>query len=118
MCKALNLNRSTYYYSEIDKKVDTELENAVIHEFYLSRRNFGTRKLKRQLARKQNGHEAIRVSRKRIGDIMKKYSLVSKYTLKHRKKRQQVDLRRIRIFHTDYTEEKTMPKNLLKPDGC
>ena len=71
--------------------IDTELENAVIHEFYLSRQNYGTRKLKQVLNRKQNGHDAFRVSRRRIGKIMKKYSLVSRYTLK-RRKRQRVDI--------------------------
>ena len=87
MCETLSLGRSSYYYKETEKTNDTELENAIIHEFYLSRRNYGTRKLKRQLARAQNGHSAYRVSRRRIGKIMEKYSLVSKYTLKHRKRR-------------------------------
>jgi len=89
MCKALKLNRSSYYYKEAEKRVDTELENAVIHEFYLSRRCYGTRKLKRQLSRAQNGHEALRVSRRRIRNIMEKYTLVSKYTLKQKGKRKQ-----------------------------
>jgi transposase InsO family protein len=83
----LKLNRSSYYYNEKEKAYDAELENAVIHEFCLSRQNYGTRKLKQVLRRKQNGHEALRVSRRRIGNIMKKYSLVSKYTLRRRKKR-------------------------------
>jgi transposase InsO family protein len=86
MCEALNLNRSSYYYKETEKTVDTELENAVIREFKQSRECYGTRKLKRQLGQKQNGHPAYTVSRRRIGKIMKKYSLVSKYTLKHGKK--------------------------------
>ena len=86
MCKALHMNRSGYYYKESEKTVDTELENAVIREFYLSRECYGTRKLKKQLSRQQNGHRGLRVSRRRIKDIMEKYSLVSKYTLKHRKK--------------------------------
>ena len=81
------MSRSSFYYKETEKTVDSELENAIIHEFYLSRRNYGTRKLKRQLARKQNDHRAFRVSRRKIGNIMKKYSLVSKYTLKHSKRR-------------------------------
>jgi len=84
MCKALCLPRSSYYYKETEKVVDSELENAVIHEFHLSRKCYGTRKLKHQLARNQNNHRAFCVSRKRIGVIMKKYSLVSKYTLKHK----------------------------------
>jgi putative transposase len=80
------MNRSSYYYKETDKTSDTELENAVIHEFYLSRRVYGTRKLKEQLSKSQNNHRAFRVSRRRIGNIMERHSLVSKYTLKHRPK--------------------------------
>jgi transposase InsO family protein len=92
MCKALKLGRSSYYYRAVPVKKDTELENAVIHEFYLSRRNYGTRKLKRQLSREQNGHSAYRVSRARVGRIMEKYALVSKYTLKHSKRRRVNDV--------------------------
>jgi putative transposase len=87
MCKALGMNRSSYYYKEAEKTVDSELENAVIHEFRINRRVYGTRKLKKQLNRKQNGHRAFRVSRRRIGNIMQKYSLVSKYTLRRGKRR-------------------------------
>jgi transposase InsO family protein len=86
MCATLKLPRSSYYYQAVPIKADTALENAVIAEFHLSRRNYGTRKLKIQLARKQNGHECIRASRRRIGKIMKKYNLISKYTLKHSKR--------------------------------
>jgi len=87
MCKALGMQRSSYYYKESLKRAETELENAVIHEFYLSRQNYGTRKLKRQLSIEQNKHCAFRVSRRKIGKIMEKYSLVSKYTLKQQKHR-------------------------------
>jgi len=86
MCETLGLGRSSYYYKEAVKTVDSELENAVIKEFYLSRECYGTRKLKQQLSRAQNGHSGFRVSRRRIGKIMKKYSLVSKHTLKRRKR--------------------------------
>lgn len=86
MCKALNMNRSSYYYNQVPKTIDAELENAVIREFYLSRRNYGTRKLKRQLSCGRNGHRAFCVSRRKVGKIMKKYSLVSKYTLRRGKK--------------------------------
>jgi transposase InsO family protein len=85
MCKALKLNRSSYYYQAVPIVADTELENAVIHEFYLSRKIYGTRKIKRQLCKGQNGHRPYRVSRTKIGKIMGKYGLVSKYTLKHSK---------------------------------
>ncbi len=77
MCKALGLKRSSYYYQAVPVKRDSALENAVIAEFHLSRRNYGARKLKVQLARKQNGHGAMRVSRRLIGRTMKKYGLVS-----------------------------------------
>jgi transposase InsO family protein len=86
MCTVLKLPRSSYYYQATPIKVNTELENAVIAEFYLSRRNYGSKTLKIQLARKQNGHDCIRASRRRIGKIMEKYGLVSKYTLKRTKK--------------------------------
>lgn len=48
-------------------KEEVELENAVIRIFRESRNNYGTRKIKKQLER-----EEIRVSRRRIGQIMKK----------------------------------------------
>ena len=91
MCRTLGIQRSSYYYKETPKTIDTELENAVIKEFYLGRECYGTRKLKQQLSRKQNGHPAFRVSRRRIRGIMEKYSLVSKYTLK-RKNRRKADV--------------------------
>ena len=86
MCKTLKLPRSSYYYQAVPAEADTGLENAVIAEFHLSRRNYGTRKIKVQLARKQNGHGCMRASRRRIGKIMSKYGLVSRYTLKHSKR--------------------------------
>jgi len=87
MCKSLQICRSSFYYEEVGNKVDIDLENAVIHEFYLSNRIYGSRKLKIQLSIEQNGHKVYRVSRRRIRKIMKKYSLVSKYTLKRGKKK-------------------------------
>jgi len=53
----------------------------VIKEFYRSRENYGTRKLQKEL-RKQK----YVVSRRRIGKVMAKYDLVSKYTIRNRKK--------------------------------
>jgi len=81
MCKALKIARSTLYYKENPRAVDVELENAVIEEFRRSRNNYGTRKLKIVLNRRK-----FRVSRRRIGKIMKKYVLVSNYTLRQTKK--------------------------------
>jgi len=86
MCGTLGLGRSSYYYKEAAKKIDTELENAVVKEFYINRECYGRRKLKQQLSRKQNGHRTFRVSRRKVGGTMRKYSLASKYTLKRRKK--------------------------------
>jgi len=82
MCKYLNVPRSTFYYKPTEKQVDIRLENAVIEEFRRSRNNYGTRKLKVVLARR-----GINASRRRIGQVMSKYSLVSNYTLKLRKKK-------------------------------
>jgi len=81
MCKVLQLPRSSYYYEETSRNIDTELENAVVEEFKRSRNNYGTRKLKIMLNRRGFG-----VSRRRIGKIMSKYNLVSNYTLRTAKR--------------------------------
>jgi len=57
--------------------IDSELEDNVIKIFKASRNNYGTRKIKKELAKLNYG-----VSRRRIGNIMKKYRLVSQYTVK------------------------------------
>jgi transposase InsO family protein len=82
MCKVLKISRSTLYYREKPAKVDSALENAVIREFGKSRNNYGTRKLKIILNRKN-----FVVSRRRIGKIMKKYGLVSNYILRRKNTR-------------------------------
>jgi transposase InsO family protein len=81
MCEVLKIARSTLYYKEKAQKVDIEVEGAVVRAFYASHRNFGTRKLQRELRKEQK-----RVSRRRIGVIMKKYGLVSKWTLRQKKR--------------------------------
>ena len=80
MCKALNISRGMIYYTPKENKVNTELESEVIAIFKRSRNNYGTRKIKRKLAKK-----GYQVSRRRIGKIMKKYDLVSNYTKKQYK---------------------------------
>ncbi len=82
MCETLKISRAGYYYEEVTKNSDIDLENAIVTEFNLSRRTYGTRKLKRQLSKEQNGHKAYFVSRIKIARIMNKRKLVSKYTLK------------------------------------
>jgi len=77
----MKIARSTLYYKETPRTIDTALENAVIVEFKGSRNNYGTRKLKKELNKRK-----FRVSRRKIGQIMKKYDLVSNYTLRRTKK--------------------------------
>lgn len=82
MCKVLDVPRSTFYYKSSPRKPDTIFENKVISEFRKSRNNYGTRKIKKALNK-----EKIIASRRRIGKVMKKYALVSNYTLKLAKKK-------------------------------
>jgi len=83
MCDVLQIPRSTYYYEAKEQdKQDDLLTNAIIEIFHKSRQNYGTRKIKRELKKKN-----IIASRRRIRRIMKENGLVSKYTLaqfKHR----------------------------------
>jgi transposase InsO family protein len=69
------------YYKPTPHKVDVVLENAVIEEFKNNFEAYGTRKLKKALRRRDT---PLTASRHRIGKIMKKYGLVSKY-VKRRK---------------------------------
>lgn len=75
MCKVLQVSRSTYYYEAKQKTDDSELTAAVIDIFKASRNNYGTRKIKHELAKRK-----MIVSRRRIGRIMKQEGLVSTYT--------------------------------------
>ena len=76
MCKFLNIARGTYYYQAKEIKHDSELENHIIKAFKESQNNYGTRKIKKELAK-----IGIHVSRRKIGRIMQKYGLVSTYTI-------------------------------------
>lgn len=82
MCRTLNISRSTYYYEAKERLSEAALEMAIINEFYSSRKNYGTRKLKAVL--KPLG---FAVSRKRISRMMKKFNLISNYTKAHYKKK-------------------------------
>lgn len=75
MCKVLKISRSTYYYEAKQKTDKSDLTVAIIDIFKASRNNYGTRKIKRELAKIN-----MRVSRRRIGRIMKQEGLVSTYT--------------------------------------
>ena len=84
MCRFLKITRSLVYYSPHPRKADTEAENAVIEEFSLNWRVYGTRKLKRALKRR---NRPVLLSRRKIAAIMTKYNLASKYVLKRSKRR-------------------------------
>ena len=81
MCRILGVTRSLVYYKhKRNKESETAIDNAVIQVFRDSRNNYGTRKLKKELE-KQN----IILSRRKIGEIMSKYGLISNYTVKQYK---------------------------------
>ncbi|GGB09277.1 hypothetical protein GCM10007190_16670 [Macrococcus hajekii] len=81
MCKVLRIPRSTYYY-EVNKLNDREKENLdedvtekINQIFNTNRRCFGTRRIKIALDK-----QGLKVSRRRIGRIMRTKNLVSTYT--------------------------------------
>jgi len=80
MSKMLNIPRSLVYYKKKLRKNNNILENAVISIFRSSKNNYGSRKIYAELKR-QNISASIR----KIREIMKKYSLVSNYTVKQYK---------------------------------
>ena len=100
MCKVLKISRSLIYYkakkNAKEKVENIKLENNIISEFKASRNNYGTRKLKVMLERR-----GYTVSRQKIREIMKKYGLVSNYTIKQ-----------FRASKSKINEEKT--ENLVK----
>lgn len=84
MCSVLNLPKSTYYYhANLSRKAglqteDQELTTEIARIFKESRNNYGTRKIKKELAKLP---EPKQVSRRRIGRLMKGVGLVSNYTV-------------------------------------
>ena len=81
MCRILGVTRSLVYYKhKRNQEEETALENVVIRIFRESRNNYGTRKIKYKLEK-----ENIILSRRKIGTIMKKYCLISNYTVKQYK---------------------------------
>ena len=49
MCRKLRVSRNLVYYKKKGRKIDSELENAVIEIFRKSRNNYGSRKIKIEL---------------------------------------------------------------------
>ncbi len=80
MCNVLQIPKSTYYY-QVDlsgkrkrKTEDNKLSNEIARIFKESRNNYGTRKIKKELAKLS---EPKQVSRGRIGQLMHEMGLVS-----------------------------------------
>ena len=84
MCRLLDVTRSLVYYVATPRKVDVVLENAVIEEFKTNYESYGTRKIKKALLRRDT---PLVASRPKIGRIMDKYGLVSKYIRRRKKGR-------------------------------
>ena len=72
MCSVLQIPRSSYYYKPEPtfNEEEQHLEDAVLKIFKASRNNYGTRKIKVELKK-----ESIQISRRKIGQIMKKHGL-------------------------------------------
>lgn len=75
MCRVLKVNRSTYYYEAKARPDESELTSDITEIFKASRHNYGTRKIKKKLE-----EQGKKISRRRIGRIMKQEGLVSNYT--------------------------------------
>jgi len=97
------VSRSLVYYTPRPRKIEVELENAVIEEFNNNRKAFGTIKLKRASKRRE---KPLHASRRRIGKIMKKYGFVSKYVLRKKKKK------------SDYNVNNENKQNLVEGKWC
>ena len=78
MCKILNSSRQTYYYQAKPIENESDLEEIVQEEFIRNRKAYGTRKLKKCLAKR-----GLQLSRRWIGRIMKRRGLTSTYTIAH-----------------------------------
>jgi transposase InsO family protein len=77
MCNVLKISRNRYYYKEKDSIDETPLEESVQTAFEENRSLYGSRKLKKVLAKK-----GIVISRRKICRIMKRRGLESAYTRK------------------------------------
>ncbi|MBU5494645.1 IS3 family transposase, partial [Enterococcus faecium] len=60
MCKILNISRQTYYYQAKPIENESDLEEIVQEEFIRNRKAYGTRKLKKCLAKR-----GLQLSRRR-----------------------------------------------------
>jgi transposase InsO family protein len=107
MCRYLGVTRSLVYYKPTPHKPDVELENAVIQEFNENRQVYGRYKIKRALRRRD---EPLNASCRRIGKIMDKHGLVSKY-VRRRKKRKKTEVNeedKPNIVNREFDNRKTL----------
>ena len=91
MCRILGLSRQSYYYQSKPKKDESELEEVVAEEFILSRKAYGSRKIKKALSKR-----GIQISRRKISRIMKNRGLKSSYTVAY-----------FKVHHSTCNEAKT-----------
>lgn len=75
MCSVLKISRSRYYKETKDKPDESDLKKEIAGIFEASRKTYGTRRIKVELAKREHT-----VSRRRIGRIMREQGLISKYT--------------------------------------
>lgn len=93
------------YYKPKNKLPDLVLEDKIISIFNDSRHNYGTRKIKVKLAR-----QGLIVSRRKIGELMRKHHLVSNY-VKHKPKHERQKCNEddtVNILNREFTREQTM----------
>lgn len=76
MCECLKISRKIYYYEKIPRPDESDLEQNIVSIFRENKDAYGTRKIKRALLKL-----SIVTSRRKIGEIMRKLGLVSKYTV-------------------------------------
>jgi transposase InsO family protein len=115
MCQFLSVTRSLVYYKPTPRKADTAAENAVIDEFKKNWQVYGTIKLKKALARRD---KPIVLSRRKIGKIMNKHGLVSKY-VKRRKKGRKKDINEDNapnIVSRDFDTDSRKPLEVIVSD--
>jgi len=101
MCKCLEVNRSGYYHWRNAPPSTRTKKNEIISEkiqmiFKRNRQNYGTRRIKRTLAR-----EGLKVSRRRIGRLLKQMNLFCKTK------------RKFRVTTTDSKHKMPIADNLL-----
>jgi len=80
MCKFLNISKSLIYYQPKAKQEEQKLIDLIIKIFKSSRKNYGARKIKVELAK--HGYQ---ISKRKIRCIMDEAGLVSNYTIKQYK---------------------------------